>query len=69
MDEHAGESGAERRRQHALDTGPPDPATRARLAAEHDKLNPARITRGINHIQQQLIDLAKARTLGTRPAA
>ncbi|MEZ5199940.1 MAG: hypothetical protein R2742_01015 [Micropruina glycogenica] len=40
-----------------------------RLAAEHDLLNPARITRGINHIQQQLIDLAKARTLGTRPAA
>ncbi len=55
--------------QRLLDTGPPDPATRARLAAEHDKLNPARITRGINHIQQQLIDLAKARTLGTRPAA
>ncbi|MCB0892413.1 MAG: hypothetical protein KDB51_11420, partial [Propionibacteriaceae bacterium] len=46
--------------QRLLDTGPPDPATRARLAAEHDKLNPARITRGINHIQQQLIDLAKA---------
>ena len=55
--------------QRLLDTGPPDPATRARLAAEHDKLNPARITRCINHIQQQLIDLAKARTLGTRPAA
>ncbi len=55
--------------QRLLDTEPTDPATRTRLAAEHDKLNPARITRGINHIQQQLIDLAKNRTLGTRPAA
>ena len=44
-------------------------ATHARLEAEHDKLNPARITRGINRIQQQLIELAKNRTLGTRPAA
>lgn len=55
--------------QRLLDTGTLTDATRARLQAEHDLLNPARITRGINHIQQQLIDLAKARTLGTRPAA
>jgi hypothetical protein len=27
------------------------------------------VTRGINKIQQQLIELAKNRTLGTRPAA
>lgn len=55
--------------QRLLDTGALDPTTRARLEAEHDKLNPAKITRGINRIQQQLIDLAKNRTLGTRPAA
>ena len=55
--------------QRLLDTATLDDTTRTRLAAEHDLLNPARITRGINHIQQQLIDLAKARTLGTRPAA
>ena len=52
-----------------LDTGILHEATHARLEAEHDKLNPARITRGINRIQQQLIELAKNRTLGTRPAA
>lgn len=52
-----------------LDTGILDDTTRTRLEAEHDKLNPARITRGINRIQQQLIELAKNRTLDTRPAA
>lgn len=52
-----------------LDTGILHEATHARLQAEHDKLNPARITRGINRIQQQLIDLAKNRTQGSRPAA
>lgn len=55
--------------QRLLDTATLDQTTRARLEAEHDRLNPARITRGINQIQQQLIDLAKTRTLGTRPAA
>ena len=40
-----------------------------RLEHEHAKLNPARITRRINQIQQQLIELASARTQGTRPAA
>ncbi len=46
-----------------------DEKTRTRLEAVHASLNPARLTRRINHIQQQLIDLASARTLGTRPAA
>lgn len=55
--------------QRLHDTGVLDDKTRARLEREHHDLNPARITRGINHIQQQLIDLAKTRTLGTRPAA
>lgn len=55
--------------QRLLDTGALDDQTRARLEAEHDKLNPAKITRGINRIQQQLIELAKNRTLSTRPAA
>ncbi len=41
---------------------------RAKLEAEHEKLNPARITRRINQIQQQLIDLAAARTQARRPA-
>lgn len=45
------------------------PTTTARLAVEHEKLNPARITRRITHLQRQLIDLAAARTQGTRPAA
>lgn len=52
-----------------LDTSILKEATRARLETEHDKLNPARITRGINRIQQQLIELAKNRTHSTRPAA
>lgn len=55
--------------QRLLDTGILDETTTTRLEAEHDKLNPARITRGINRIQQQLIELAKNRTLSTRPAA
>ncbi|WP_244301224.1 integrase catalytic domain-containing protein [Leucobacter insecticola] len=46
-----------------------DERTRAKLAAVHETLNPARITRRINQIQQQLIELAAARTQGTRPAA
>ncbi len=52
--------------QRLLDSGLLDDKTRARLETEHAKLNPARITRQINTIQQQLIDLAKQRTLGTR---
>lgn len=40
-----------------------------KLAAEHEKLNPALITRRINKIQQQLINLAAARTQAARPAA
>jgi len=42
---------------------------RKRLEAEHAALNPAKITRRINHIQRQLIDLAAARTRNTRPHA
>ncbi len=52
-----------------LDSGVLEEKTRAKLAAEHDRLNPAKITRRINAIQQQLIELAAARTQGTRPAA
>ncbi len=55
--------------QRLLDAGVLDKKTRARLEREHAKLNPARITRRINQIQQQLIELASARTQGTRPAA
>src|SRR5665648_289409 len=55
--------------QRLLDTDILDDKTRARLQREHAKLNPARITKRINQIQRQLIDLAAARTQGTRPAA
>ncbi|MGB4835605.1 MAG: integrase [Nostocoides sp.] len=55
--------------QRLLDAGVLDETTRTRLEREHAKLNPARITRRINQIQQQLIELASARTQGTRPAA
>lgn len=55
--------------QRLLDSGVLAPKAQARLEQEHAKLNPARITRRINQIQQQLIDLASARTQGTRPAA
>lgn len=55
--------------QRLLDAGVLDDKTKARLERERAKLNPARITRRINQIQQQLIDLAAARTQGTRPAA
>lgn len=46
-----------------------DDAARERLPTEHAELNPAAITRHIHCTQQQLIDLADARTQGTRPAA
>ena len=52
-----------------LAAGVLDPAAHQRLETVHRALNPAKITRGINRIQQQLIDLAKTRTLGTRPPA
>ena len=53
--------------QRLIDSGVLEPKTRAQLKREHDKLNLARIIRRINQIQQQLIDLASARTQGTRP--
>ncbi len=52
--------------QRLLDSGLVNPTTLTRLETEHARLNPARISRQINTIQQQLIDLAKQRTLGTR---
>ncbi len=55
--------------QRLLDTSTLDDTTRAHLEQEHATLNPARMTRRINTIQHQLIELAKARTQGTRPAA
>ena len=55
--------------QRLVDAGVLDTKTQARLEQERATLNPARITRRINQIQQQLIDLAAARTQGTRPAA
>ena len=55
--------------QRLIDTGTLDEQTHTRLQAEHAALNPAKLTRAITHIQTQLIDLAAARTRGTRPAA
>jgi hypothetical protein len=55
--------------QRLVDSGVLDAKTQARLEREHANLNPARITRRITQIQQQLIDLAAARTQSTRPAA
>lgn len=55
--------------QRLIDAGVLDEKTRARLEREHTNLNPAKLTRRINKIQTQLIDLAAARTRGTRPAA
>lgn len=55
--------------QRLLDCGILDESTRTTIEVEHADLNPAAITRRINQIQQQLIDLAAARTKGTRPAA
>ncbi len=52
-----------------LDAGFLDDTITAAMQVEHDRLNPAAITRRINRIQRQLIDLAAARTRGTRPAA
>lgn len=55
--------------QRLIDTHTLDEQTHTRLQAEHAALNPAKLTRAITHIQTQLIDLAAARTRGTRPAA
>jgi hypothetical protein len=55
--------------QRLIDTDTLDEQTHTRLQAEHAALNPAKLTRAITHIQTQLIDLAAARTRGTRPAA
>ena len=55
--------------QRLIDTGTLDEQTHTRLQAQHAALNPAKLTRAITHIQTQLIDLAAARTRGTRPAA
>ena len=54
--------------QRLLDAGVLDTKTTDRLTREHETLNPAQITRRITQIQQQLIELAAARTQGTRPA-
>ncbi|AFV88675.1 Integrase catalytic region [Acidipropionibacterium acidipropionici ATCC 4875] len=55
--------------QRLVDSGVLDPATRARLAAEHDRLNPADLARRITDIQNQLIRLAERRTQTDQPAA
>jgi transposase InsO family protein len=55
--------------QRLANAGALDTKTQARLERERAKLNPARITTRINQLQQQLIELASARTIGTRPAA
>lgn len=55
--------------QRLLDAGVLNERTGLKLAAEHERLNPAQITRRINKIQQQLIELAAARTQAARPAA
>lgn len=55
--------------QRLLRAGLLDQRARIRLEAEHEKLNPARITRRINQIQQQLIELAATRTQATRPSS
>ncbi|APZ08648.1 integrase catalytic domain-containing protein [Acidipropionibacterium acidipropionici] len=55
--------------QRLVDSGVLDPATRARLAAEHGRLNPADLARRITDIQNQLIRLAERRTQTDQPAA
>ncbi len=55
--------------QRLIDAGVLEEKTRDQLQIEHANLNPAKLTRRINHIQTQLIDLAAARTRGTHPAA
>lgn len=55
--------------QRLIDSGTLDPATRARLAAEHQQLNPADLARRITTIQNQLIRGAERRTQADHPAA
>ncbi|WP_130865088.1 integrase catalytic domain-containing protein [Acidipropionibacterium timonense] len=55
--------------QRLVDSRVLDPATRARLAAEHDRLTPADLARRITDIQNQLIRLAERRTQTDQPAA
>lgn len=55
--------------QRLLDADVLEQNAREKLAAKHASLNPARITRRINKIQQQLIEFAAARTQAARPAA
>jgi hypothetical protein len=55
--------------QRLLETQVLDEEMAARLADEHESLNPAQITRRIDQIQQQLIALTPERTVGNRRAA
>ena len=55
--------------QRLLDANVLDDPTAAKLATIHENLNPAQITRKINMLQQQLIQLAAARTQADRTAA
>ena len=56
--------------QRVLDSQAIRPGPRAeRLAARHQSLNPAAITRRINQLQNKLIDSAKARTQARRKTA
>ena len=55
--------------QRLIANGTLDEQTHTPLQPEHAALHPALLTRAITHIQTQLIDLAAARTRGTRPAA
>lgn len=55
--------------QRLIDAGVLDGKTHTRPERDHPKPNPARITRRINQIQQQLIDRTSPRTRCTRPAA
>lgn len=54
--------------QRLMDTDVLSSTQRADLEQAHERLNPAKINRDITRIQTQLIDLAAARTRGTRPA-
>lgn len=54
--------------QRLLDAKVLDAKTAARLAQIHEGLNPAKITRRINKIQLELIQLAAARTQANHSA-
>jgi transposase InsO family protein len=55
--------------QRLIDAKVLDTKTTARLARTHESLNPAKITRRINKIQQELIQLGAARTQANRSVA